>query len=129
MTPRKPFNPDAISHIEAAQILGVTVKGVQRLLRDGALHRVPDQHPSLSRVEVEQEARDPHQSVWINGPEAAAILGISKTRVWQLALKDLLPWEFGVNGRRRYRRSQIEVISRSRQIRWHPVGDPVVGSG
>ena len=39
----------------------------------------------------------------------------------QLALKDLLPWEYATSGRRRYRRSQIEVISHARQIRWHPV--------
>lgn len=60
---------------------------------------------------------------WITGTEAAKILEISKTRVWQLALKDLLPWEFADNGRRKYRRSQIEVISRARQIRWHPIDD------
>lgn len=129
MTPRKPFNPDAISHAAAAQILGGTVKGVQRLLRDGILHRVPSQHPSLSRDEVEEQARNPRQSEWVTGTEAAAILGISKTRVWQLALKDLLPWEFADNGRRRYRRAQIEVISRSRQIRWHPVDESAVDTG
>ena len=78
---------------------------------------------------MEAEARNPHQSEWITGTEAAAILGISKTRVWQLALKDLLPWEFADNGRRRYRRAQIEVISRSRQIKWHPVEEDAGGNG
>lgn len=121
MTPRNPVNPDAITHAEAAQILGVNLGTVPRLVRDGALHRVPEQHPSLSKSEVEEQARHPRESQWITGAEAARILGISKARAWQLALKDFLPWEHGANGRRRYRRAQIEVISRARQIRWHPV--------
>ena len=33
----------------------------------------------------------------------------------------LLPWEYATSGRRRYRRSQVEVISHARQIKWHPV--------
>ena len=127
MTPRKPVNPDAITHTEAAQILGIKIGSITRLIRDGVLHRTPGQYPTLSRTEAEREAKTPHRSEWITGTEAAHILGISKTRVWQLAIKDFLPWEFGANGRRRYRRSQIEVISRSRQIRWHPVTDPKGG--
>ena len=123
MTSRKPLNPDAITREEAARILGVKYGTVSRLIDAGILHRVPGQHPSLSRAEVEGQADHPHRSEWITGTEAASILGISKTRVWQLALKDLLPWEFADNGRRRYRRAQIEVISRARQLRWHPVVD------
>jgi hypothetical protein len=123
MTPRKPGNPDAITHAEAAAILGVHKGSVRRLIRDGILHRVPGQHPTLSKTEAEEQVRNPQQSEWITGTEAAEILDISKTRVWQLALKDLLPWELADNGRRRYRRSQIEVISRARQIKWHPIED------
>ena len=81
---------------------------------------MPGQYPTLSKTEAEEQLRNPRQSEWIKGIEAADILGISKTRVGQLALKDLLPWELS-GRRRRYRRSQIEVISRARQIRWHPV--------
>ena len=121
MKPRKPVNPDAITHAEAAQILGVKLGTVPRLIRDGALHRVPGQHPSLSKSEVEEQARCPCESQWISGTEAARMLGISRIRVWQLALKDLLLWEYATSGRRRYRRSQVEVISHARQIRWHPV--------
>ena len=121
MTPRKPANPDAITQPEAAKILGVPTSSVARLIRHGALHRVPGQFPSLSKTEVEERARNPKPSEWVTGTEAAHILGLSRTRVWQLALKDLLPWEYATNGRRRYRRSQIEVISRARQLTWHPV--------
>ena len=120
MTPRKPANPDAINHAEAASILGVSQSSVRRFVREGVLHRVPGQYPTLSKTEAEEQLRNPRQSEWIKGIEAADILGISKTRVGQLALKDLLPWELS-GRRRRYRRSQIEVISRARQIRWHPV--------
>lgn len=129
MTPRQPFNPDAITQLEAAEILGVKPGTVRRLLREGVLHRVKGQHPILSKAEVEQEARNPHKSEWITGSEAARILGISTTRVWQLALKDRLPWELAENGRRKYRRSQIEVVSNARQMTWHPVEDlpPKIG--
>ena len=123
MTPRKPANPDAITHAEGAQILGVKQGTIRRLIRDGALHRVPGQHPSLSKAEVEEQARNPRQSEWINGTEAAKILNVSTTRAWQLALGDLIPWEYSVTGRRHYRRSQIEVISRARQINWHPIDE------
>lgn len=117
----KTSNPDAITQPEAAEILGVPMSTVKRLICHGVLHRVPGQYPSLSKAEVEERARNPQPSEWVTGIEAARILGLAKTRVGQLALKDLLPFEYAVNGRRRYRRSQIEVISRARQIRWHPV--------
>lgn len=121
VTPRKPANPDAISRPEAANILGVPMSVVKILIRQGVLHRVPGQFPSLSKAQVEERARNPQSSEWVTGTEAAHILGLSTTRVWQLALKDRLPFEYATSGRRRYRRAQIEVISRARQIRWHPV--------
>lgn len=121
MAPRKPVNSDAITQSEAAKILGVPISTVERLIRHGILHRVAGQFPSMSKTEVEEHARNPQPSEWVTGTEAAHILGLSKTRVWQLALKDLLPFEYAASGRRRYRRAQIEVISRARQIRWHPV--------
>ena len=81
MTQRKPVNPDAITHAEAAQILGIKVGSIGRLIRDGILHRTPGQYPTLSRAEAEMEAKTPHRTEWITGTEAAHILGISKTRV------------------------------------------------
>ena len=128
MTARTPPNPDAIGHSEAAEILGLTTGQIGRLIRDGVLHRVEGQHPTLSRAEVEEHARNPQPTKWVTGTEAARILGLSKTRVGQISNKGLLPFETTASGRRRYRRTQLEVISRARQIRWHAVGPPVVDS-
>ena len=126
MTAKKPPNLDAMSHREAAEMLGTSVKQIPKLIRDGLLHRVEGQYPSLSRGQVEEQARNPRPTEWVNVTEAAQILSLSKTRVGQISNKGLLPFETTGSGRRRYRRTQVEVISRARQIRWHPAGPPVV---
>ena len=125
MTPRKPPNPDATTHREAAEMLGTSVGQIPKLIRDGLLDRVKGQYPTLSRAQVQEQARSPRQTEWINVTVAAQILGLSKTRVGQLSIKGLLPFEITASGRRRFRRTQIEVISRARQIRWHHAGLPV----
>ena len=129
MTARKPPNPDAMTHREAAEILGMSVTQIPKLIRDGLLDRVEGQFPSLSRTQVEEQARNPRLTEWVNVTVnvtvAALILGLSKTRVGQISNKDLLPFEITASGRRRFRRTQIEVISRARQVRWHAAGLPV----
>ena len=125
MTAKKPTNPDAMTRHEAAEILGVSIAQIPKLIRDGLLDRVKGQHPSLSRAQVEEQARNPRPTEWVNVTEAALILDLSRTRVGQMSDKDLLPFEIAVSGRRRFRRTQVEVISRARQIRWHPTGPPV----
>ena len=125
MTARKPPNPDAMTHREAAEMLGVSVTQIPKLIRDGLLDRVEGQFPSLARTQVEEQARNPRLAEWVNVTEAAQILGLSKTRVGQISNKDLLPFEITASGRRRFRRAQIEVISRARQVRWHAAGLPV----
>ena len=125
MTAKKPPNPDAMTHREAAEMLGMSVKQIPKLIRDGLLDRVEGQFPSLSRTQVEEQARNPRLTKWVNVTEAAQILGVSKTRVGQISNKDLLPFEITASGRRRFRRTQIEVISRARQARWHAAGLPV----
>ena len=125
MTARKPPNPDAMTHREAAEMLGVSVTQIPKLIRDGLLDRVEGQFPSLSRTQVEEQAPNPRLTEWVNVTEAAHILGLSKTRVGQISNKDLLPFEITASGRRRFRRAQIEVISRARQVRWHAAGLPV----
>jgi excisionase family DNA binding protein len=58
---------------------------------------------------------------WITSRQAAAILGVSRERVAQLARRDLLPYVTA--GRRRYfRRPQIEVVAHARDVRWHSSG-------
>lgn len=125
VTPSKPVNADAITQAEAAEILGLKLSVVGRLIRNGVLARIPHQFPSMSRRQVEEHLTNPKPTVWITLTEAAAILDVSKTRAGQIADKGLLPFEIGPNGRRRYRRQQVEVISRARQIRWHSDGSPV----
>lgn len=121
MTPRKPRSPDAITQREAAEILGTGTSHVKRLLDTGVLTKASGQSWPLSRRQAEEHLANPKPTKWVTGTEAAAILGISKSRTSQIADKGLLPFEVGANGRRRYRRTQVEVISRARQIRWHPV--------
>lgn len=126
MTPRKLGTEDAISHADAAKILGINPTSIPRLVRTGELKRQEHQLPSLSRTQVEQYLADQQTAGWITATEAAAILGISKTRTGQIAAKGLLPFDIGPNGRRRYRRGQIEGISRARQVRWHPTETQLV---
>lgn len=124
MTPRKPRTADAINLREAAELLGATTEHVKRLIDAGVLTRTPGQRWSMSRQQVQEHLANPEPSKWISDTEAAAILQISKSRTSQIADKGFLPFEIGTNGRRRYRRNQIEVISRARQIRWHPTEPP-----
>ncbi|QWZ07711.1 hypothetical protein KRR39_20320 [Nocardioides panacis] len=49
----------------------------------------------------------------------ARVLGVSRTRVNQLARADLIPFETDIRGIRRYRRSQVEVVANARMVRWH----------
>ncbi len=121
MTPRKHISPDAITQGQAATILGQSIGRVQGLIKSGVLTRTPNRQRSLSRSQVEDQLANPKQPEWINAQAASAILGISKTRTGQLADKGFLPFDVGHSGSRRYRRQQIEIISRARQIRWHPM--------
>jgi hypothetical protein len=53
--------------------------------------------------------------------EAAEILGVSGTRVTQLAEADLIPYvevRVGRSVRRMYRRGQLEVVANARDARW-----------
>lgn len=79
----------------------------------------------MSRRLVEEHLQNPPVSEWVSLTEAAEILALSKSRAGQLADNGLLPFETGPNGRRRFRRQQVEVISRARQVRWHSDGPPI----
>lgn len=116
-----------MTHREAAEMLGTSVVQIPKLIRDGLLDRVKGQYPTLSRAQVEEQARNPRETEWVTVTVAAQILGLSKTRVGQLSNQGFLPFDITASGRRRFRRAQIEVISRARQIRWHHAGLPVAG--
>ena len=49
MTARKPPNPDAMTHREAAKMLGMSVTQIPKLIRDGLLDRVEGQPVSQRR--------------------------------------------------------------------------------
>ncbi|MBC7592731.1 MAG: hypothetical protein H7288_02115 [Kineosporiaceae bacterium] len=114
-----------MTHREAAEMLGMSVKQIPKLIRDGLLDRVKKQYPSLSRTRVEEQARNPRPTEWVNVTEAAQILDLPKTRVGQISNKGLLPFEITASGRRRFRCTQIEVISPARQVQWHAAVLPV----
>jgi hypothetical protein len=73
----------------------------------------------LSQADVEQLARETYPwrrrmpgSYWVVGNEAAAILGLSRQRLQQLAVQDRVPYLVHVDGVRLYRRAQLEVLAR-----------------
>ena len=123
MTPRKTVNHDATTQGQAAEILGIPVGSIKRLIREGRLHRVPKQFPSMSREEALAFQNAPVEQYWVTGSEAARLMGISTTRIGQLADTARLPFVIGETGRRRFRRSQVLVIRNARAARWH--GEPI----
>lgn len=117
VTAPRVWDPDWITRREAAAFLGISENKLDRLLRDGQLTQADRPVRRLSRAEVEAWATESEE--WINARQAAEILGVCKARVGQLADKGFLPYDRGTNGRRRYKRSQIEVIANARRTRWN----------
>lgn len=117
MTPRKPVDPDAISLAEAAGMLGISDMRATRLRREGLLVKL-DGYPSYSRKDVQEFIDNP----WLNGAQAALLLGVSHTRVSQLANADLIPVHLTVSGQRVYRMRQLEVVANARTVRFHTPG-------
>lgn len=114
MTPRKPRNHDAITLAEAAQLLGVSEIRVSALRRDGLLVRL-EGYPSYSRTDVQEFIDNP----WINGGQAAVVLGVSHSRVSQLADDERIPVHHTRAGRRVYRLKQLEVVANARALKFH----------
>ena len=46
-------------------MLGMSVKQIPKLIRDGLLDRVKGQFPSLSRTQVEEQAHNPRLTEWV----------------------------------------------------------------
>lgn len=109
MTPRKPANADAITLAEASRLLGLTEIRVTRLRREGLLKTLAG-YPSYSRSDVEEFVTNP----WLNGQQAAMILGVSRTRVSQLAGAERIPFHRTSSGKRVYRQKQLEVVANAR---------------
>lgn len=119
MTRAKPVDPDAITLLQAARLLGMSEVSVTRFRREGLLVRLPG-HPSYSRSDVEAFRDNP----WINGRQAAEVLGVSRARVSELARDGRLPTHLTASGRRMYRLRQLEVVANARDVRFHqaPLG-------
>jgi hypothetical protein len=112
VTERKRPDPDAITLAEAAELLELSEIRVTRLRREGLLIKLPG-YPSYSRADVHAFRDNP----WLNGRQAAIILGVSHNRVSQLAAEERIPVHHTTSGRRVYRLKQLEVVAHSRQVR------------
>lgn len=117
-----------ISTTEAAAILGVSTNRVHQLVSRGRLDRTPPYaRDALDRDQVEQLSLElltpgqPHP-YWATAPEAALILGVTDTRVRQLARRGRIP-AVQHDGRWHFRRQQLEVVANARDARRRGVGD------
>jgi hypothetical protein len=113
VTARLPPHPDAITRAEAAALLGVGEAAVGRLRREGLLTKGLGGRRLYSRSEVEAFIADP----WLNGVQAAEILGVSHVRVSQLATEEKIPVHVTVSGRPVYPMRQLEVVANARRAR------------
>lgn len=124
VTPRKTRDPDAITRKTAASLLGITEIQTTRLRRDGLLIRLTGV-PNYSRADVQTFIDNP----WLTNDQAAQILGVSRSRVSQLAAAGRIPAHRTTTGRRVYRLHQIEVVANARNTRFHSGGmTPPAGS-
>lgn len=134
------MEPVWISFATAAEILGCSVRTVQRYAYEGRFIR-PDRpelrgHPSLrldsvldlreqlaaDRTERErrrhQQASGPpdREHRWLRSPQVAEMLGVSRTRVDQLVREGRIPYT--AKGKRRWYRAQdITVLRKARAFR------------
>ena len=125
---------NGVTLLEAAHILGVARSTLRRLILTGELAREGRYtHRGLDRDQVEELAMrrwrrrhhpPPAGSYWITTGQAAAKLGVSHARVWQLAQTDRLPFRVSHTGVRLFRRRQLETIAHAWQARRLHWGSP-----
>ena len=115
---------DAVTWQEAARILDRSMTTVARLVAAGELVKGPRwQHRQLSRRDVERlslarwSGVTGDDSYWVTVRQAAAILGVNRSRVGQLVEAERIPFETTPSGRRLFRRQQLEVIGNARLAR------------
>lgn len=114
MTPRKPVDGDAINQAAAADLLGVSEYLVAKLRREGLLIKLVG-YPSYSKTDVQAFIDNP----WLNGRQAAQVLGVSHNRVSQLAASEKIPVHHTKSGQRVYRLRQLEVVANARNAKFH----------
>lgn len=94
-------------------MLGLSTLRVTRLRREGLLVRLKG-YPSYSRLDVEAFVDNP----WLNGRQAAVVLGVSHNRVSQLAAEERIPVHHTTSGHRAYRMKQLTVVANARATRF-----------
>lgn len=115
---------DPVTLVQAAAILGCSTSTVRRYVVAGRLacHGGRYEHRSLSLTDVEQFATqvyrwrrhvDDPAAYWVTGQAAADVLGLSRARVTQLAVRDRLPFVVHCDGTRLYRRAQLVIVAAS----------------
>jgi len=134
-----------ITRAEAAAILGCSIPTVDNLVHAGLIKSRPRHGPRPSidyastlsarehRAEIERKraatraARDAERAsrrppedehVWLSAPTTAALLGVTRRRVAQLASADRIP-HVNRAGRLWFRRDHIELFSAARARRRH----------
>ncbi|WP_210503342.1 helix-turn-helix domain-containing protein [Nocardioides xinjiangensis] len=130
---------DWITVREAAQILGVHMSAVPKMIRRGDLAK-REQRPILSRADVDDyrdarlaavQARDEERDLasqltspappdmehdWLLAEAAGAVMGISRVAVNARARRGRLP-SVVAGGRRWYRRDHLELILRAEEAK------------
>lgn len=114
---------DELTLVESGLILGCSVSAVRRLVVTAhARHGGYESEARLTRHSVEMLAAevyawrahiDDASSYWVTGERAAAVLGVSRTRLNQLATARRVPFVRHQDGTRLYRRAQLELIASS----------------
>ena len=115
---------DAVTFKQAERILDCEKSTVRRYVLSGrlALEGGRDEHRRLDRGEVEALAAEIYpwrrhlsdpSSYWVVGERAAVILGVSGSRVRELAEGHLLPFVWHRDGVRLFQRDELEEGARS----------------
>jgi hypothetical protein len=116
---------DPVTLREAAVILGCSASAVRRVLAD--VEGTSLRRGVLSRSLVEAVAAEVYPwwrhvhdpaSYWVTGGDAAAVLGVNRARVGQLAESGRVPLVRHRDRTRLYRRAQLQTIATARAVRW-----------
>lgn len=133
--------PEWVSYLVAADIIGCHPATIAKLVSAGRIRRrcVNRRFPSLDRQSVEEvgrewrreqaakrrsavvraqrleERRTPpdDESVWLTAGQSASMLGVTRTRINQLARFERLPSVMRA-GRRWFRRQDVEIAAAAR---------------
>ena len=99
--------PARLTRVKAAELLGVSDRRLDTMLRDGLL-------ASLALPDVLEAA----EQRWVTNRAVREILGVGKSRVGQLVESGRLPcYQARPGGRRWFRAGQVEVIANARESR------------